>query len=70
MADQNRFIGTGHGDDAMKEAYDKAWQKAKRHGMAGKPLKVTGMWVRGDNPLNWSRVMLEDAGAPPDDDDN
>ena len=67
----DKFPGTGHGANvsaAIDDAFDKAWQKAKQAGKAGKPLKVTGLWVRGENPLNWSRVILEDLGPPPDDD--
>jgi len=68
----DKFTGTGRGSnraEAVDDAFDKAWQKAKHAGKAGKPLKVTGLWVRGDNPLNWSRVILEDLGPPPDDPD-
>ena len=46
--------------DATQKAIEDAWQKAKRDGKQGQELKVVEWWVRGDNPVNWSRVVLSD----------
>jgi hypothetical protein len=48
--------------DATEKAIDKAWTKAKRDGKQGQELKVVEWYVRGDNPINWSRVVLSDEG--------
>jgi hypothetical protein len=48
--------------DATEKALDDAWQKAKHDGKAGAELKVVEWYVRGENPINWSRVVLSDEG--------
>ena len=50
--------GRGHGMTALTEALDDAWEKAKADGQHGKELRVEEWYVRGENPINWSRVVL------------
>jgi hypothetical protein len=55
--------GRGRGMAALEGALDEAWEKAKADGKAGKELRVDEWYVRGENPINWSRITLvaEDA---------
>jgi hypothetical protein len=58
-----KYKGEGHGSnaaEAIQAAFDDAWEDAKRHGAQGKKLKVGDWYVRGDNPINWSSVVLID----------
>lgn len=50
--------------DAMENAMNEAWRKAKSDGKQGVELRVAEWYVKGDNPINWSRVVLTD--EPPD----
>lgn len=52
--------GRGRAMEATQAAIDDAWQKAKRDGKEGKELKVVEWYVRGENPINWSSVVLSD----------
>lgn len=57
----NVFVGVGRGDnrkDAEDAAYDDAWGKAKNAGKAGRPLRVEAIYVGGENPINWCKVVL------------
>ena len=54
----------GHGAlDALEKAIDKAWQDAKGDGQEGKKLRVEEWLVRGQNPINWSSVVLVEEDA-------
>ena len=54
----------GHGAmDSLEKALDKAWQHAKADGKEGTDLRVDEWYVRGQNPINWSSVVLVDEGA-------
>jgi hypothetical protein len=64
MPKKYRGESEGHGAlDALEKAIDKAWQEAKRGGSEDKDLKVEEWYVRGHNPINWSRVTLTDESA-------
>jgi formate-dependent phosphoribosylglycinamide formyltransferase (GAR transformylase) len=59
-----RYSGEGRGRamEATQAAIEDAWQKAKQEGKHGQELKVVEWYVRGENPINWSRVVLSDEG--------
>jgi hypothetical protein len=46
--------------DATGKAFDEAWDKAKADGAHGKKLRVDEWYVKGENPLNWSSIVLVD----------
>ena len=61
-----RYHGESPGQgalDALEKAIDKAWQEAKRDGQEGKNLRVEKWLVRGQNPINWSSVVLVEEDA-------
>jgi hypothetical protein len=61
-----KYHGDSPGNDALDslgKALHKAWQDAKADGKQGKKLKVDEWYVKGDNPLNWSSVVLVDEDA-------
>jgi hypothetical protein len=49
--------------DSLEKALDKAWQDAKGDGKENKKLRVDEWYVRGQNPINWSSVVLVDDDA-------
>jgi hypothetical protein len=53
----------GNATQALQAAFDDAWADAKRHGAQGKKLKVGEWHVKGDNPINWSSIVLIDEDA-------
>ena len=57
--------GRGHGMAAVAAALDDAWQKAKDGGSGDKKLRVDveEWYVRGENPINWSSIVLIDDDA-------
>jgi hypothetical protein len=50
----------GNATEALQAAFDDAWHKAKHDGKQGKKLKVGEWHVKGDNPINWSSIVLID----------
>jgi len=61
-----RYHGESPGQgalDALEKAINKAWQDAKRDGNEGKKLRVEEWQVRGQNPINWSSVVLVETDA-------
>lgn len=60
---ENVFVGIGRGgsyDEAMRDAFDQAWGKAKSAGKERKPLRVAEHYVAGENPINWCKIVLVD----------
>jgi hypothetical protein len=63
---KKEYHGQGNGNnatEALQAAFDDAWEDVKRHGGQGKKLKVGEWCVRGDNPINWSSIVLVDEDA-------
>jgi hypothetical protein len=50
----------GNATQALQAALADAWEDAKRGGAQGKKLKVDEWHVKGDNPINWSSIVLID----------
>jgi len=68
-----RWTGEKPGNGPMgatENALGEAWRKAKNDGMQGVELRVAEWWVKGDNPINWARVVLTDGGAAEDEDED
>ncbi|CAN5633975.1 hypothetical protein BH20ACT14_BH20ACT14_05150 [soil metagenome] len=62
---QNGFVGVGRGQghaECKDNAMEDAWEKAKRAGKEGRPLRVQEEWVSGNNPITWCKVVLSDDG--------
>lgn len=60
---QNVFVGIGTGSNRQQAtdiAFDNAWERAKAAGKEGRPLRVQEMWVKGENPIGWCKVVLVD----------
>jgi hypothetical protein len=57
-----KYKGEGHGQpmEALREALNDAWEKAKADGAEGKELRVDEWYVKGQNPINWSSIVLVD----------
>jgi hypothetical protein len=61
-----KYKGEGRGHGAMAAvtaALDDAWEKAKADGKQGKKLRVDDWYVSGENPINWSSIVLIDEDA-------
>jgi hypothetical protein len=54
----------GNATEALQAAFDDAWRKAKADRKEGKKLKVDEWYVKGDNPINWSSIVLIDENDP------
>lgn len=54
------YQGEGHGPPtvALQAALEQAWQNAKKDGQQGKELRVAEWYVRGENPINWAKIVL------------
>jgi hypothetical protein len=49
--------GGNNATDALEKALDVAWRKAKADGYHD-AMRVEKWLVKGENPLNWSSVVL------------
>jgi hypothetical protein len=64
---KKKFYGDAKAEnamDALHGALQKAYEDAKQHNKHTKKLRVESWHVSGENPLNWSGIVLVD------DDDN
>jgi len=62
-----KYRGEATGNDAMDAlhgALKKAWEDAKSDGKHGKELRVESWHVKGQNPINWSSIVLIDDNDP------
>jgi hypothetical protein len=62
-----KYKGEGEGGnaaEALHAAFEDAWRKAKDDHKQGKKLKVGEWFVKGDNPINWSSIVLIDESDP------
>jgi hypothetical protein len=62
-----KYHGQGRGNavEGLKKAIDEAWEAAKNDGVPqDKKLRVDEWKVSGQNPINWTGIVLvDDDGA-------